>query len=461
MLKRFHGFLAAILICSLFFPGLVHAQDDKPLWWHNLECRDDEKLFSGLEHCTGKSPYEYIHVIVIQLDSSGLQVQYIIPNGVNGKGISGECKDVNTTVKHPAIGCSDPKNQTWYPVIYMNQAVDKAQRASNLAVVINGDYSACTNGPSSDCPLVDNKGKLYYREHGPEGLTVVNGSRLDGFKNGDGDDNIVNRPYLVISRSTPISAEIHQSASDKDGLNPYSWAYTGIGGAPWLVQNGKALPNLKDCAGANKSSCRDNVSQTAVGLTLDKKWMFLVLAVDASTLTEVATFMDEKLDVWQAIKFDGGGSSQLYYAGASDPYVETGDGRPLTNFLAIHAPPGKGIFSDNPSEPSTTPDDSDSPSNDDLSWWQKIQEGWTNFWNGVGNWWQDRVEWWNGVKKDFTNWWEGVKTWWQELPQRIEDWVLQQFIDWLSQRLNQLCGSAGLIPATMAIVVYARKRYHR
>jgi hypothetical protein len=225
-----------------------------------------------------------------------------------------------------------------------------------------------------------------------------------------------------------------------------------------LIQDGKALPNLINCEGADRSSCRNNASQTAVGLTLDKKWMFLVLASDARTLQDVATFMDEKLDVWQAIKFDGGGSSQLYYGGSENPYVEMGDQRLLTNFLAIYAQPGTGIFPDSPSEPSEPLDNPEpSPSDDNLNWWQKIQKGWSDFWNGVGNWWQDRVNWWNGVKKDFTDWLNGVKTWWRELPQRIEDWLLQQFWNWVAQQINQLCGSASLIPAIMAAVICVRK----
>lgn len=458
MIKQIHTILAVTLICSFLFPNLVHAQDDKPLWWHNLDCDKEEKIFSGIEHCQGKDSDDYIHVIVIQLDAPGIQIEYLIPNGVNGKGIPGECEDVNRSTKLlGGPGCDDPDNRNWYPVMDLDQAIKKAQKQTNLAVVINGDYSACTISPKPiDCSL-DKYGNPTYREHGPEGLTIVRNSRLDGPKNGDGDNNIVNRPYLVISQSTPIRAELHQSASDKDGSKPYSWAYTGIGGWPWLIQNGEMLEKVITSCENTSGSCRKGASQTAVGITLDSKWMFLVLAVDAPRLLDVADFMDKKLDVWQAMKFDGGGSSQLYYAGARNRNVETGDGRPLTNFLAIYAQPGTGIFSDSPSEPPDNPEPSPS---DDLSWWQKIQKGWSDFWSGVGTWWQDRVNWWNGVKKDFTNWWNGVKTWWKELPNQIEELLKQLLLDWLNQWLNQLCGcgTTGLIPATLAVVVYSRRR---
>lgn len=451
MFKKFQLLLAAFLICGFLFPIPVHAQDEKPVWWHNLDCAEDQQKFSGLQYCTGKSPNEYIHVIVIQLDSPGVRVEYLLPDGIDKYGITEECKDVNRSTKYlGGSGCDDPENRNWYPVMSLNQAVAKAQKEPNLAVVINGDYSACTISEKlKDCPL-DKNGNPTYREHGPEGLTVVRHIRLDGKNNGDGDNNVVNRPWLVISQTAPIRAELHKFKSDNGGL-PYNWAYTGIGGAPWLIQEGMALPNLINCEAADKSSCRNDASQTAVGIIPDK-WMFLVIAVDAPNLQDVATFMDEKLDVWQAIKFDGGGSSQLYYGGSTNPYVEKGDQRLLTNFLAIYAQPGSGIFPETSSDTPTPSNPPDAPSDDDdLNWWQKVQKDWTDFWRNADNWWKEK-------KQDASDWWSGIKTWWQELPQRVEDWLYQQFMNWLNQKLNQLCGSTGLIPVTIITLIYARKR---
>lgn len=450
MFKKFQLFLAAFLICGFLFPIPVHAQDEKPAWWYNLDCDPKEQKYSGIQYCTGKSPNENIHVIVIQLDSPGVRVEYLLPDGIDKFGVTEECKDVNRSTKYlGGPGCDDPENRNWYPVMSLEQVVNKALKQPNLAVVINGDYSACTTGPNS-CRL-DKDGNPTYREHGPEGYTVVRGTRLDGPKNGDGDKNIVRRPYLVVGQSVPLRAEFHQSNSD-DGSIQYSWAYTGMGGAPWLIQNGevstKAITSCENAAG----SCYDGASQTAVGLTSDKKWMFLVLAVKAKTLLDVATFMDNKLDVWQAIKFDGGGSSQLYYEGAKKSYVETGDSRLLTNFLAVYAQPGSGIFPETSSDTPTPSDPPDAPSDDDdLNWWQKVQKDWTDFWRNADNWWKEK-------KQDASDWWSGIKTWWQELPQRVEDWLFQQFMNWLNQKLNKLCGSTGLIPVTIITLIYARNR---
>lgn len=460
MVKKIHTFFIVTLICSFLFPSPVHAQDEKPQWWNNLVCNDKEQHFSGIQYCHGKSPHENFYVTVIQLDSPGIQIEYLIPDGIDAKGKLDECKDVNRSTKLlGGPGCDDPDNRNWYPVMYLDEAVSKAQKESGLAVVINGDYSACTDDDRTFCPLTKD-GKLYYREHGPEGLTIVRDSRLDGSKNGDGDNNIVNRPYLVISQSTPVRAELHQSSSD-NGLKPYGWAYTGVGGWPWLIQNGEVLEKVITSCENTSGSCRTGASQTAVGITLDNKWMFFVLAVDAPRLLDVADFMDKKLDAWQAMKFDGGGSSQLYYEGAIDengnphPYVKKNDKRPLTNFLAIYAQPGKGIYSHDSPEPSGN---SQPPSSDDnLSWWQKIQQGWTNFWNGIGNWW-------NGVQKKFTDLVDGIKALWQDLlnlPQRIQDWFIQQFMNWLTQQINQICGSVGIISMTVAFVAYARRRHRK
>jgi hypothetical protein len=178
--------------------------------------------------------------------------------------------------------------------------------------------------------------------------------------------------------------------------------------------------------------------------------MFFVLAVRADTLLSIAEFMDKELDVWQAIKFDGGGSSQVYYGGAGEPLVEDGDGRLLTNFLAIYAQPGSGISVEAP--PELPPDSPGPPPGEgDLTWWQEIQKGWTDFWDGAWNWWQER-------QTSFNEWLEGVETWWQNLPSNIAEWLWQQFLKWVSETINQLCGSAGLIPVALALVVYSKKR---
>jgi hypothetical protein len=448
MHKRFSILFLALLFCSMICTIPVRAQEDKPIWWQNLDCKQENQRFSGIEYCTGKPPVTNIYVVIIQLDSPGIKVEYLIPDGIDGNGIEGECKDVNRSTKRlGGPGCDDLKNRNWYPVMSLQDAVKKAADPT-LAFVINGDYSACTSSQQG-C------GKDY-REHGPEGLTVVGGERLDGPKNGDGDNNIVRRPWMSINESSPLRAEFHQNRSDNGAL-PYDWIHTGIGGAPWLIQNGTPSTGaINSCEGA-PGSCYPGASQTAVGLSLDKKWMFFVLAVEPKTLLDVATFMDEKLDVWQAIKFDGGGSSQLYYAGAENPYIETGDARPLTNYLAVYAQSGSGIF---PEESSEEPPTTEPVPGSELSWWEQIQKSWNDFrssWEDTRNSWSER---WEKFSKDWEEFQKDPTKWFDDWLKREQEKLINGWIQQLVESLNQLCGSAALLPMTLAAVWIARHRKH-
>lgn len=95
------------------------------------------------------------------------------------------------------------------------------------------------------------------------------------------------------------------------------------------------------CTGA-PGSCYVGAAQTAVGLSQEGRWLFLVVdqRKGQARLSEMAEFMQGKLGVYDAIKFDGGGSTQLWYDGA---VITPGDGRQLSQYLALTALPGNGI----------------------------------------------------------------------------------------------------------------------
>lgn len=425
----------------------VHAQDDPPVWAENLVCDPAIQKYQGLAYCIGiissNDNQSYTaHVIVVDLNSPGMRIEYVIAEGVDKNGNLGECKDVNRSTKYltppRGVGCDDPDNRDWYPVMSLDQAVQRLN-SPDLAVVINGDYSACTTGPES-CKN-DKNGQPTYRDHGPEGLTVVKGNRLDGPMNGDGDNNVVKRPWLVISQDAPLRAEIHQSRYD-DGSLPYDWVWTGVGGAPWLIQNGEIVEAaIRNCEGA-PGSCYDGASQTAVGLTQDGRWLFFVLGVKPAKLLDLAQFMDKKLDAWRAIKFDGGGSSQLYYAGASETFIERGDGRLLTNYLAIIAQPGSGIF---PPEESPKPPPATEPGWLDQLW-QSILQAWQDIQKGIEERWQQFV----------TDLQARVEEFFNELQRWLIEWIETQ----LQEFVNQLCGAAAL-PTGIAILCWASWKRRR
>jgi len=295
----------------------AYAAIDPPPWRQHLICDRADQRYRGLEYCTAEEGR--VHVIVVDLHNPGIRLEYVIAAGVDKNGRFGECKDVNVPAWGPVRGgCADPQNPALYPVMSLDEAV---RRRPDAAVVINSDYFGRET-----------------REHGPEGFTVVRGDRLDGPANGDKDNNAVRRPWLAVSRDAPLRAELGQWTSD-DGSKP-DWIYTGIGGGPWLIRDGIIQrEDIRTCKNT-PGSCYDGALQTAVGLSQDRRWLFLVVDGRKGKLMDLAQFMREQLAAWDAIKFDGGGSSQLWYGGR---VIEIGDGRQLSQYLAVIAEPGAGI----------------------------------------------------------------------------------------------------------------------
>jgi len=311
----------------------------------SLTCKSELRPFQGVEYCTAANGS--IHVVAIDLHSPDLRLEYILPEGVDRGCPVGkkndvalcsitECRDVNRSTKQlGGPGCDDPINRDYYPVMSIDNAVRAAQnRFQNVVAVINGDYGA--KHPSDD--------PAKWRDHGPEGFTVVRGNRLDGVKMGDGDNNAEKRPWLAIGRQSPLRVEIGQFASGEDTGDKPVWVYTGIGGAPWLIKEGEIQTGMiANCTGA-PGSCYMGAAQTAVGISRDRRWLFLVTDErrGQATLLELANYMFE-WGVWNAIKFDGGGSTHLWYDGR---VLTTDNTRQLSSYLAVIAPPGGGIQPD-------------------------------------------------------------------------------------------------------------------
>jgi len=301
----------------------IYAALEPPPWRQRLTCHSADRHYRGVEYCTAEDGQ--VHVIVVDLYSSGVRLEYIIAQGRDRHAQFGECRDVNVPRYGPVRGgCADADQPAYYPVLAL---ADAARRYPGTAAIVNSDYGAGTQGRPGE-----------FRGHGPEGLAVVRGDRLDGPANGDGDNNAVRRPWLAVSRDAPLRAELGQWTGD-DGGKP-DWIYTGAGGGPWLIRNGMIQQeDIRTCKNT-PGSCYDGAAQTAAGLSQDRRWLFLVVDVRKGKLLDLAQWMRDRLAAWDAIKFDGGGSSQLWYGGQ---VVEAGDGRKLSQFLAVIAEPGAGI----------------------------------------------------------------------------------------------------------------------
>lgn len=433
------------LFLSLCLGSILHqsaaAADPQPKWVQNLNCNPAEQKYQGLEYCTWKDPDTgvYSHVIVIDLTSTGIKLEYVIAEGKNRSGKPVECRDVNIpSVSTKGDGCRDVDNEYYYPILSLTDAV---ARVPDAAAVINTDYGAGDQGKEGE-----------YRGHGPEGLAIIQRTRIDGPVVGDYDkygstdpntNNAVRRPWLLVGEQGPLQSKVKISQIPQDhddGGNPEPWAYTGVGGGPWLVKDGDVQKDdIANCSGAFANSCSNGKAQTAVGISEDGRWLFFVVNPHTSTLENMATMLKDDLDIRQAIKFDGGGSSQLWFGGkSSNNRVVKGD-RQLSQYLAIFAGSGSGISVGEPTQPSPSPDD-------DLSWQEKLLNWWHN--TKVYKQWEQIQEKYAEVQKFITDL--------QELSRNIQDpnWWLDQFNSLTS------CGAA-LLPVLAAGIVWMRRRARR
>jgi hypothetical protein len=425
----------------------VSADENPPPWVDVLDCQSYPQAYAGLQYCMTKDGAA--HVVVVDLAAEAIRIEYVIAEGYDENGYFGECKDVNIPDNSTGPGCYASRVD-YYPVMSLKDAV---QRTRNPAFVINSDYGAGDHGKPGE-----------HRGHGPEGFTVIRGERIDGLKYNDIDNGAEDRPWLAIGQDTPLRVELDQYEPGEDNKEAADWIYTGVGGGPWLIRNGVEEDISGPCKGEYSGSCRKDAAQTAVALSPDGRWLFFViLKTTSENLPEVFPVL-KALKVKDAIKLDGGGSSQLYYGGLAGEAIEAKfllpeNKRKLSQYLAIYALPGSGIDLDGTSTPPET--------GTDLSWWEKIQKSWNDFWTGIGdrviNWWEDQQKklaegWdacWAEQQKKLADWFDA---WWQEQERKIAEWWEQQLVEWL----NQLCGSASLVPITLtAVWITRRQKRHR
>lgn len=425
-------------VCLLFLVLLLgmlatpsFAQDNLPPWRKNLDCDSEVQKYSGVEYCTGLDGNA--HVLVIDLHQPGVRLEYVIAEGLDRNKDFGECRDVNIPQWSKGSGCYDPLNSNYYPVMSL---LDAVKRNSNAAAVINSDYGAGTQDEPKS------------REHGPEGFTVVRGSRLDGPAVNDTDNNAERRPWLAVGEDSPLKAKFDQFPSGEDDGGKPDWVYTGVGGAPWLIREGRIEEDqIKSCTNANPRSCTSTVAQTAVALSEDGRWLYWVVVVGRDA-EGTAQFLHDALRPQQAIKMDGGGSSQFWYGGlpGATPkarVVYAGDGRRLSQYMAVFAESGSGIIIEPEPEPPDQP-----------GWWERI---WQNIRSEVEEWWEQR-------KADLAEWWEQRKVdlaeWWEQRKADFVEWLETQLQEYLNELCGQVCGTA-MLPGGMVLLLWVRRGRRR
>jgi hypothetical protein len=109
------------LLVNISITSITNAQDQPISWRQNLDCDPDLQIYQGIEYCTGQIPSgdgitRTVHVIVVDLHSQGVKIEYVIAEGLDEDDRFGECRDVNRSTKPLDLprgpGCDDPNDRS-------------------------------------------------------------------------------------------------------------------------------------------------------------------------------------------------------------------------------------------------------------------------------------------------------------------------------------------------------------
>ena len=252
------------------------------------------------------------HVILIDLNDPHVRIETVMANAEDS---------VNTSARES--------------IEKMGQRFEDA----GAVVVINADY--------------------FGGGHGPEGFTVVNGIRLDGSKKNDNDNMAVLRSSVAFSQSrldggsSPITISIQRFENDVFTLDTERM-FNAVGGGPQIIFNGawdwtrgRDQTNYNDypeCPAdfvdhdvINGECFRNTMDQDNEWDNPAKMWTVVGKTSDGRLLLLLTTYPSvrsalETNRVQEAIKLDGGGSSQIWY---DRQWIVRGDLREVANGLAV------------------------------------------------------------------------------------------------------------------------------
>jgi hypothetical protein len=173
---------------------------------------------------------------------------------------------------------------------------DMAQRyrADGVIAAINADY--------------------FGRERGPEGPTVVQGQRLDTPVTIALNPSEYRRTTLALARwGQAAITHLNPIGSLSPGVYR-DLLFNAVSGGPIILYEGRVLPEAFACLfdGIPMGACR-RARQTAAGIDESGQTLYLVASEQRST-GRLAELLRE-YGAFNAMKLDGGGSTQLWYRG--------------------------------------------------------------------------------------------------------------------------------------------------
>ena len=257
------------------------------------------EIFNGIRHCK-LGPY---YIVRIDPKHPDVRFETVLPQGYDRDGNYGECRDVNVP------NTVDPSKSTG-PGCYVGNTYPGERiphmiaRYPGAVVGFNADFFSPTYS------------------FGAMGLTVKNGVRLDGLYN-DHDGKEVQRSSISFSRTGDVRISIVDRASLPNPEEPWTWIpdpdlyYNTVGGLPILVIDGK-LVNFHDQCTLEEGWCParfDQRARTAVGVAKEGEVIVLIVSEYSGVTIKKLAELFVELGAQRAINLDGGGSTQLWYAG--------------------------------------------------------------------------------------------------------------------------------------------------
>jgi uncharacterized protein YigE (DUF2233 family) len=233
----------------------------------DISRRDCESAYDGITYCVEDGGD--IHVVVIDLNHPNIRFEMVMADDVTS---------VDTTHRERIE----------------EMVARAAYQDQEIVIAVNADY--------------------FGQDHGPEGLTVKNGRRLDDDGGQRQNPYALWRSSLAISRLNRVSLGRKSAEELADPRAYRERFYNAVGGGPLILNHGVIIPNTVACLLERFpiGACRRTI-QTAAGVSEDGRWLYL--AVGEGRDIEGFARLLRDYGAFTAIKLDGGGSSQLWYDG--------------------------------------------------------------------------------------------------------------------------------------------------